>query len=288
MAQASEILSRPGGRCAVMGILNVTDDSFSDGGEFIDPGRAVEHAHELVDAGADIVDVGGESTRPGATRVAPEEERARVVPVIERLTTEGIATSGDTMRAETALAAADAGVRLINDVSGGSADEGMLGAMARTGLPVTLMHWRTDAFGDAAGRADHGGDVVADVRDTLKRLAGAALEAGVERANISLDPGLGFAKNAEDNWRLLRALPELVDLGYPLLVGASRKRFLSGVRQDRGIEAGPKDADAATAAVSALSARAGAWAVRVHDVASSRDAVDVELAWRRGAPAARG
>jgi len=271
------------GRTMVMGILNVTEDSFSDGGKWLDSDDAIAHAKELVAQGADMIDVGAESTRPGATRVDPALEVERVRPVIEALHAEGIRTSVDTMRAATARAAAEAGVDMINDVSGGLADPDMYAVMAETGLPVCLMHWRTVEFGDAAGSADHGGDVVADVRDTLKRLTDNAVAAGVEHSQIVLDPGLGFAKTAADNWALLHALPEFISGDLPVLVGASRKRFLTEIRANRGLEANPSLADPATAAVTAVSAHLGAWGVRVHEVDVSRDAVDVAAAWRLGA-----
>ncbi|AEX72868.1 dihydropteroate synthase [Corynebacterium diphtheriae] len=266
-------------RTAVMGIVNVTEDSFSDGGRWLDIDAAIDHARDLVAAGADIIDVGGESTRPGATRVDPDVERSRVIPVIRALSEEGIATSIDTMRASVAAAAAEAGVKLINDVSGGLADRAMYSVMADTQLPVCLMHWKTVRFGDAAGSADHGGDVVADVHQTLDKLVTSALNAGVKEDNITIDPGLGFAKTQEDNWALLRALPEFIAGPYPVLVGASRKRFLMAVRAARGLQSGPVDADPATAAVTAIAAHMGAWCVRVHEVAVSRDAVDVAALW---------
>ncbi|MBG9354966.1 dihydropteroate synthase [Corynebacterium belfantii] len=266
-------------RTAVMGIVNVTEDSFSDGGRWLDIDAAIDHARDLVAAGADIIDVGGESTRPGATRVDPDVERIRVIPVIRALSEEGIATSIDTMRASVAAAAAEAGVKFINDVSGGLADRAMYSVMADTQLPVCLMHWKTVRFGDAAGSADHGGDVVADVHRTLDKLVSSALNAGVKEDNITIDPGLGFAKTQEDNWALLRALPEFIAGPYPVLVGASRKRFLIAVRAARGLQTGPVDADPATAAVTAIAAQMGAWCVRVHEVAVSRDAVDVAALW---------
>ncbi|CAB0525198.1 dihydropteroate synthase [Corynebacterium diphtheriae] len=271
-------------RTAVMGIVNVTEDSFSDGGRWLDIDAAIDHARDLVAAGADIIDVGGGATRPGATRpgatrVDPDVERSRVIPVIRALSEEGIATSIDTMRASVAAAAANAGVKLINDVSGGLADRAMYSVMADTQLPVCLMHWKTVRFGDAAGSADHGGDVVADVHHTLDKLVTSALNAGVKEDNITIDPGLGFAKTQEDNWALLRALPEFIAGPYPVLVGASRKRFLMAVRAARGLQSGPVDADPATAAVTAIAAHMGAWCVRVHEVAVSRDAVDVAALW---------
>ncbi|RSZ65113.1 dihydropteroate synthase [Corynebacterium hylobatis] len=270
------------GRCLVMGIVNVTEDSFSDGGRWLDIDAAIAHGRELVAQGADMIDVGGESTRPGATRVDAAVEAARVAPVITALAQEGIPTSVDTMRASVAAAAAEAGVAMINDVSGGLADPDMYRVMADADLPVCLMHWRTVQFGDAAGASDHGGDVVRDVHETLARLVDNALAAGVVRENIVLDPGLGFAKTRVDNWALLNALPTFLSGDFPVLVGASRKRFLSSVRADRGLEVVPADADPATAAVTAISAQMGAWGVRVHNVPVSRDAVDVAAAWNAG------
>ena len=269
-------------RTLVMGIVNVTEDSFSDGGKWIDIDRAIAHGRELVAQGADMIDVGGESTRPGATRVEPEVEKQRVAPVVQALAEEGIVVSVDTMRASVAEAAAEAGALLLNDVSGGLADDNMYSVMADSKVPVCLMHWRTVRFGDAAGSADHNGDVVKDVHATLARLTDNAIKAGVAPELITLDPGLGFAKTPQDNWALLKALPEFIAGDYPILVGASRKRFLAAIREDRGMEHGPHLADPATAAVTALSAQLGAWAVRVHDVPVSRDAVDVAAAWAAG------
>lgn len=276
-----EDLTAPG-RTMVMGIVNVTQDSFSDGGKWLDRDAAIAHAKELVAQGADMIDVGAESTRPGATRVDAGVEAQRVKPVIEALRAEGIRTSVDTMRAATARVAAEAGVDMINDVSGGLADADMYRVMAQTGLPVCLMHWRADAFVNASGAADHGGDVVKDVRGVLAELVEKATAAGVDPSQITLDPGLGFAKTPEDNWALLHALPVFVAGEFPVLVGASRKRFLMEIRADRGLEHSPIDADPATAAVTALAAHAGAWCVRVHEVAVSRDAVDVARRWTNG------
>lgn len=282
--QVSEICPDAAGkRTLVMGIVNVTEDSFSDGGKWINIDKAIAHGRELVAQGADMIDVGGESTRPGATRVEADVERERVTPVVEALAQEGIMVSVDTMRASVAEAAVEAGAVLLNDVSGGLADDNMYKVMAQAQVPVCLMHWRTVRFGDAAGSADHNGDVVKDVHETLARLTDNALKAGVGPELISLDPGLGFAKTPQDNWALLKSLPEFIAGDYPILVGASRKRFLSAIREDRGAEHGPHLADPATAAVTALSAQLGAWAVRVHDVPVSRDAVDVAAAWAAGA-----
>ncbi|MGV0447327.1 dihydropteroate synthase [Corynebacterium sanguinis] len=267
------------GRALVMGIVNVTSDSFSDGGRWLDLDSALDHARTLVARGADIIDVGAESTRPGAVRVPAEVEAERVRPVIEHLHAEGIRTSVDTMRASTARVAAAAGVDMINDVSAGLADPDMYRVMADANVPVCLMHWRTDVFGDAAGASDHGGDVTGDVHALLNQCIDSALAAGVKRDQIVVDPGLGFAKTAEENWRLLATLPEFIAGPYPVLVGASRKRFLTAIRAERGLEHGPEDADPATAAVTAIAAQMGAWCVRVHEVAASRDAVDVAAAW---------
>ena len=269
-------------RCVVMGVLNVTEDSFSDGGQYLDTAEAVAHGRELVDAGADIVDVGGESTRPGAVRVPADEEAARVVPVVRDLAAAGVAVSVDTMRAAVAEKSIAAGAHLINDVSGGMADPDMARVVAETGVPWILMHWVSpDDFASGAGGAAHAGsDVVADVIDHLRRRVDAALSAGVRPEQLILDPGLGFAKTAEDNWELLRRYDELAALGYPVLIAASRKRFL-GTLLDDG--AGPRPAsgrDHATAAISAMAAREGAWGVRVHDVAPSADAVRAAAAWR--------
>ena len=263
-------------RATVMGIVNVTEDSFSDGGKYLDPEVAVQHARRLVAEGADIIDVGGESTRPGATRVDPVLERERVVPVIAALHAAGIKTSVDTMRASVAAAAAAAGVDLINDVSGGLADPEMRAVMAETNLPVCLMHWKAATFGNASGAAHTPGSVVEDVRRALAELTTAAIDAGVQPENITVDPGLGFAKTAFDNWQLLHNLYVFTSGEFPVLVGASRKRFLAAIRVGRGLDSAP---DPATAAVTAIAAQQGAWCIRVHDVAVSRDAVDVAQLW---------
>lgn len=274
-------------RTRVMGILNITEDSFSDGGRWTSTGRALGHALDMVAAGADIIDIGGESTRPGATRVPAALERDRVVPVIEALHAEGVRTSVDTMRASTAAAAVEAGVDLVNDVSGGLADPDMYRVIADANrdreVDYCLMHWRTASFSSAEGQADHGGDVVTDVTDLLGDLSSAALAAGVPAARIILDPGIGFAKDADDNWALLQGLPEYrrswSEQGYRTVVGVSRKRFLTALRPGQdGAPGTPASADDATAAVSALAASAGVWAVRVHEVAASRAAVDVAQA----------
>lgn len=271
-------------RPRVMGIVNVTPDSFSDGGDHFDLEAAVAHGLQLAAEGADILDVGGESTRPGAVRVAAEEELGRVVPVVRELAAAGIPVSVDTMRAAVAEAAIEAGAALINDVSGGLADPRMLDVCAAAEVPVCLMHWRTERFGSASGRAEpSAAGIVAEVRDHLRGLAERALAKGIPAERIILDPGLGFAKNADDNWALLHGLDRLIELGFPVLVAASRKRFLGSLLP--GVDGQPRPVsgrDPATAAITALSAAAGAWAVRVHDVAPSADAVRVAATWAAG------
>jgi dihydropteroate synthase len=269
-------------RCVVMGVLNVTPDSFSDGGRYADFDAAVGHGLAMWAAGADIVDVGGESTRPGAERVDAEEETRRVVPAIRALVGSGVAVSVDTSRAAVAEAALDAGARIVNDVSGGLADPAMAKTIAAAGVPWVLMHWRGHSRDmQALARYD---DVVRDVTAELGRQVDTALAAGVAAGNIVLDPGLGFAKTAAHNWALLRRLDVLLALGFPLLVGASRKRFLGQLlADDDGVPRPPDGREVAAAAITALVATAGAWGVRVHDVASSMDAVAVATAIQLGA-----
>ncbi|MFC5939821.1 dihydropteroate synthase [Corynebacterium choanae] len=268
-----------------MGIVNVTADSFSDGGQYLHHEQAVAHGLALAAAGADIIDVGGESTRPGATRVAAAEEEQRVVPVIQALSSQGIVCSVDTMRASVAKAAVASGAALINDVSGGQSDPAMLQVMADAGVPVCLMHWKTPVFGDAAGAHHDAATVVDEVRTTLRALVRRAEDAGVDPGLISVDPGIGFAKTPADNWALLQGLRHLVDEGYPVLVGASRKRFLQAVvaeTRPSGAETPPvipADTDVATAAVSVLAATAGASMVRVHAVQETVQALAVARAW---------
>ncbi|TMR29751.1 dihydropteroate synthase [Nonomuraea zeae] len=267
-------------RCLVMGVVNVTPDSFSDGGLWFDEAAAIQHGLRLVEEGADIVDVGGESTRPGAARVSLEEELARVVPVIRALDAEGVAVSVDTMRAEVAKAAVEAGARLVNDVSGGLADPEMPRVVAATGVSYVVMHWRGHSH-DMYSRAVYA-DVVTEVREELSKRVDLVLAEGVSEEQVVLDPGLGFAKNAEHNWALLAGLPQLAELGYPLLVGASRKRFLGRLLADPDGTPRPfSRSDDATLAVTALAAHAGAWCVRVHEVGPNADAVRVAAAWKR-------
>ncbi|WP_214367729.1 dihydropteroate synthase [Pseudonocardia sp. H11422] len=274
------------GRCVVVGVLNVTPDSFSDGGRYLDRDHAVAHGVAMRDCGADLVDVGGESTRPGAGRVDAETEKSRVVPVIRGLVAEGVQVSVDTTRAAVAEAAVAAGATVVNDVSGGLADPGMAAVVADARVPWILMHWRghSDRMNELASYED----VIGEVRTELVARADAAVMAGVDPERIVLDPGLGFAKTATHNWALLRRLDVLVALGFPVLVGASRKRFLGQLLADaEGTVRPPDGREVATAAVSALAANAGAWGVRVHDVAASMDAVAVTTAWRLGASRAR-
>lgn len=269
------------GRCLVMGVVNVTPDSFSDGGAWFDPDKAIRHGIDLVAEGADVVDVGGESTRPGAQRVSQEEELRRVVPVIEALSTEGVPVSVDTMRAEVAEAAVAAGARLVNDVSGGLADPDMARVVAATGVPYVVMHWRGHSH-DMQTRAVYD-DVVREVRDELLGRVDAILGAGVDPSMIVLDPGLGFAKSPEagHNWQLIARLDALLDTGYPVLVGASRKRFLGRLlAAGDGTPRSFTDCDDATVAITSLVAAAGAWCVRVHRVRPNADAVRVAAAVR--------
>ncbi|MBQ0928042.1 dihydropteroate synthase [Saccharopolyspora endophytica] len=268
-------------RCAVMGILNVTPDSFSDGGRYLDRAAAVAHGVEMHRLGADIIDVGGESTRPGSERVDAATEIERVLPVVRELVAAGVPVSVDTTRAKVAAATAGAGAAVINDVSGGLADPEMAHVAADTGLPWVLMHWRGHSKNMNA-LAEYG-DVVADVREELLRQVDVAVRAGVAEEAIVLDPGLGFAKTGRHDWQLLQNLDGLVDAGFPVLVGASRKRFLGALlADDDGTPRPPEGRETATAVVSALSADRGAWGVRVHDVRRSLDAVAVTAAWRSG------
>jgi len=257
-----------------MGIVNVTPDSFSDGGRYLDPDIAIAHARLLREQGADILDIGGESTRPGAERVAPRVELQRVLPVVEALASEGALLSIDTMNATTAAAAVEAGARLVNDVSGGLADPEMLAAVANTDADIALGHWRGPSA-QMYARADYA-DVTRDVIAELTERAEAAIEAGIAPSRIVLDPGIGFGKRGAQNWQTLNALPAIAALGFRVLVGTSRKRFLGDVLGD---DADLARRDLATAVTSALSARAGAWAVRVHDVPTTRDALAVARAW---------
>ncbi len=272
--------------CVVMGVLNVTPDSFSDGGCFADAGVAVAHGLAMHAAGADYVDVGGESTRPGADRVDAAEECRRVVPVIRELAAAGVRTSVDTTRAEVAEAALEAGAVLVNDVSGGLADENMAELVAGAGVPWVLMHWRGHSREMYA--AAQYGDVVTEVGAELVARVEDVVAAGVAPEQLVLDPGLGFAKRAEHNWRLLAGLDRIVGLGLPVLVGASRKSFLGRLLAgaDGTLRPAP-GRDAATLTTTVLAAEAGAWGVRVHDAAASADAVRTVAAVQRAREEAR-
>lgn len=264
----------------VMGVLNVTDDSFSDGGRYLDPDGAVEHGLALAAEGADIIDVGGESTRPGATRVDPAVEAARVVTVVKNLAAQGLTVSIDTMHARVARAALENGARIVNDVSGGRADPGMAPLLAEAGVPWVLMHWRPVSR-DHPHRVPDYLDVVADVRADLLASVDDAVAAGVDPAKLLIDPGLGFAKTGQHNWALLHGLPKLVETGIPVLLGASRKRFLGSLLA--GPDGTPRPADGretATAVISGLAMWHGVWGVRVHDVRASVDARKVVRAWQ--------
>ncbi|QCQ18211.1 dihydropteroate synthase [Microbacterium sp. RG1] len=259
-----------------MGIVNVTPDSFSDGGRFLAHEEAVRHALRLVGEGAQIIDVGGESTRPGAERVGVEVEQERILPVVHALTESGVTVSVDTMNAATAAAAVAAGARIINDVSGGLSDPSILDVAADAHVDIVLGHWRghsDDMYAPAQYR-----DLAREVTGELIARMEAAASAGIPPSRLVLDPGVGFAKRGAQNWEMLRALPQVVGIGPRVLVGTSRKRFLGEtlgtddlVRRDR-----------ATAVTSALAAHAGAWGVRVHDVQATADALAIAEAWRSG------
>jgi dihydropteroate synthase len=264
-------------RCLVLGVLNVTPDSFSDGGAYLDAGAAVAHGLAMVAEGADLVDVGGESTRPGAQRVDADEEERRVLPVVRALTAAGVPVSIDTMRADIAAAAVAAGACLVNDVSGGLADEAMGRTVAGLDVPFVVMHWRGHSA-DMDSRAVYD-EVVTEVVTELESRLVALTAQGLDSDRIVIDPGLGFAKLAGHNWSLLAHLEALQSLGRPVLLGASRKGFLGTLLADEHGTPRPADRRAdATTALTALVAARGAWAVRVHDVAGSADAVRVVAA----------
>lgn len=268
-------------RTLVMGVLNVTPDSFSDGGRWVDPAIAVAHGTRMHRDGADIVDVGGESTRPGAQRIDVEEELTRVVPVVAGLVAAGVPVSIDTTRAEVANAAVEVGACMVNDVSGGRSDSRMLTWLASVEIPYIAMHWRgpSDVMASLAVYDDVVAEVIAELQLRLDALGAA----GVDLARVVLDPGIGFAKEADHNWALLRELSTIIELGQPVLVGASRKRFLGSLLADETGEPRPMEQrDYATDAITALTAGNGVWGVRVHDVRGSRDAVAVASAWREG------
>jgi dihydropteroate synthase len=275
------------GRCLVMGVVNVTPDSFSDGGEWFEPTDAITHGLRLTAQGADLVDVGGESTRPGAERPSEDEELRRVLPVVRELASAGVVVSIDTMRAEVARQALALGARMVNDVSGGKADPAMFGLVADAGVPMVIMHWRghSDHMQEMTSYGDIVEDVIAELRPQIER----AESAGIPAERIVIDPGLGFAKTAEHNWTLLTRLEHIVGQGYPVLVAASRKAFLGRLLADptTGEDRPPDGRDAATAALSVLIALAGVWCVRVHEVPGSLDAVRVAAQWHAVAADAR-
>jgi dihydropteroate synthase len=262
------------GHPIVIGVLNVTPDSFSDGGRYTQLADAVEHARRMRERGAALVDVGGESTRPGAERIDAAIECARVLPVIRQLATDGVPTSIDTTRASVAAAAVEAGASVINDISGGLADPDMSRVVADAGVPWILMHWR--GHSRDMGRLATYHDVVADVCTELRARVDAALAAGVAADRLVVDPGLGFAKTAEHNWQISAHLDAVQALGYPVLFASSRKSYLG--RLLAGPDGTPRPVDqrdAATLATSVLAVLAGVWGIRVHDVASTVDAIRV-------------
>lgn len=264
-----------------MGVLNVTPDSFSDGGSFFDLNSAVDHAKVLVMAGANIIDIGGESTRPGADRVAPEVELERVLPVIEAVKAaleaadrRDVQISIDTMNASTALAAVASGATIINDVSGGLADDRIFKVAATTGATYVISHWR--GFSDEMDQLNHYLDVATEVADELQLRVAAAEAAGVRRSKIVVDPGLGFAKDMQQNWKLVARLDELQKLGLPILVGASRKRFIAGVLEpDDAASVSNERRDLATAVLTAMLLQRELWGVRVHNVLATADAIAI-------------
>lgn len=252
-----------------MGILNITPDSFADGGRYLDPSAAIERATMMIEEGVDIIDIGGESTRPGADRVDESEELARVLPVIEAVIALGATVSIDTTRASVAKRAIELGVKYVNDVSGGLADSKMYKLIANNpGIQYVIMHWR----GDSKSMQDNARylDVVKEVKEELEQRIDAAIETGVSPEQLIIDPGIGFAKLSEHNWELLRNIDRLSLLGYPILVGASRKRFLGELLGD----VKPEQREAASIAITAAMARAGVWAVRTHSVRPHRDVIE--------------
>ncbi|WP_411699370.1 dihydropteroate synthase [Conyzicola sp.] len=265
-------------RPRIMGILNVTPDSFSDGGRYDSVDDAIAHGAALHEQGADIIDVGGESTRPGAVRVAPDEEQRRVLPVVRELSDRGIRVSIDTLNSSTARLAVEAGAAVINDVSGGMADPEMFRTVAALDADYIVSHWR--GHGENMNDLATYNEVVGDVRTEIQRRVAELIVWGVDERRIVIDPGLGFAKTSTHNWKLLGNLDRLESLGYPVLIGASRKRFLADLLPG---DATTDDRDPATAVISALAAQAGVWGVRVHDVETTKAALAVWTAWEKGA-----
>ncbi|WP_314804512.1 dihydropteroate synthase [Actinomyces bouchesdurhonensis] len=256
-------LTLPNGRAAIMGILNVTPDSFSDGGRYLDTGAALAHARAMVGAGADLIDVGGESTRPNSTRISAQQEWERIGAVVAALASEGIIVSVDTLHASTARAAAEAGAAIVNDVSGGRWDPQMNETVAASGCAYVVQHYR--ALPGMPGESfDYGDDLVGTIIDRISSQVNAARDAGVAPDKIVVDPGLGFSLTNDQCWQILEELPRLTSCGYPVLIGASRKRFVKALGGD---------VDTDSAAIAAYAVRAGAWAVRVHDVAATAAAI---------------
>ena len=260
-------------RTLVMGVLNVTPDSFSDGGRFDDTEIAISHALQMIEDGADIIDIGGESTRPGSERISVQVELDRVLPVIAGLVNSGVAISIDTMRAEVARAAIEAGACMINDVSGGKSDPEMLSYVSTLTVPYILMHWRGPS--NIMNTLTDYNDVVADVTSEISKQVDVAVAAGIARERIAIDPGIGFAKTVDQNWPILKHLEVLEGLGLPILMGASRKKFLGELLAKDGVARDSDERESATTAISTLMAARGLWAVRVHDVKPTRDAIAV-------------
>ena len=260
-------------RTLVMGVLNVTPDSFSDGGRFDDTEIAISHALQMIEDGADIIDIGGESTRPGSERISVQVELDRVLPVIAGLVNSGVAISIDTMRAEVARAAIEAGACMINDVSGGKSDPEMLSYVSTQTAPYILMHWRGPS--NIMNTLTDYNDVVADVTSEISKQVDVAVAAGIARERIAIDPGIGFAKTVDQNWPILKHLEVLEGLGLPILMGASRKKFLGELLAKDGVARDSDERESATTAISTLMAARGLWAVRVHDVKPTRDAIAV-------------
>lgn len=260
-------------RTLVMGVINVTPDSFSDGGRFLESEIAINHGRTMIEQGADIIDIGGESTRPGAERISEQEEIDRVLPVIEALVSDGAIISIDTMRTSVAKAAVAAGAHIINDVSGGKSDPDMLPYVATLDLPFILMHWRGPS--NVMNSLTDYDDVVLDVRNELMAQVAVAEAVGIKRSRIALDPGIGFAKTVDQNWPILKHLDVLEAEGLPILMGVSRKKFLGELLAKDGEPRAMDDREAATTTISVLMAQRNTWCVRVHDARSSRDAIEV-------------
>jgi dihydropteroate synthase len=260
-------------RTLVMGVLNVTPDSFSDGGRFNVPKIATKHALKMIEDGADIIDIGGESTRPGSDRISVQEELDRVLPVVSAISSSGAAISIDTMRVEVARAAVAAGACMVNDVSGGKADSEMLRYVATLNMPYILMHWRGPS--NVMNTLTDYNDVVVDVTKEISDQVAVAVAAGIARERIAIDPGIGFAKTVDQNWPILKHLDVLEELGLPILMGASRKKFLGELLAKNGEARDSDERESATTAISTLMAARGLWAVRVHDVRSTSDAIAV-------------